>query len=217
MTPSPSSRSAARSSSVSEVASGWARPADAPFPADLEAIAIEAANEGAAVVRAAAGDLGTIRTKSTPTDPVTSLDLASERSIRAVLARRTPDATVLGEEDGVVTGSSDIGWVIDPIDGTVNLTYDLPIMSVSIAATRGGQVVAGAVVDVLQGDVFSAIRGGGARRVGSPIRVSEAAEMGRSWSAPASPIQPQGAPRRQPTCNGSSRPRAISAASAPLR
>ena len=111
-------------------------------PSDLETIAIDAAVEGARVVRAAAGDLGTIRTKSTPTDPVTSLDLESERAVRAVLAERTPNATILGEEDGVASGSSDIGWVIDPIDGTVNLTYDLPVMSVSVAATLDGQVVA---------------------------------------------------------------------------
>jgi myo-inositol-1(or 4)-monophosphatase len=159
---------------------------------DLEAIAIEGAIEGAAVVRAAAGDLGTIRTKSTPTDPVTSIDLASERAIRAVLAQRTPDATVLGEEDGEVLGSSDVGWVIDPIDGTVNLTYDLPVMSVSIAATLGGQVVAGAVVDVLRGEVFSAARGAGARRGGPSITVSTAADMSRSLVGTGFAYTPEG-------------------------
>jgi myo-inositol-1(or 4)-monophosphatase len=67
---------------------------------DLEAIAVEAASEGARVVRLAAGDLGTVRTKSTPTDPVTSLDYASEHAIREILAVRTPNASILGEEDG---------------------------------------------------------------------------------------------------------------------
>ncbi len=147
---------------------------------ELEAIAIDAAVEGARVVRAAAGALGRVRPKSTPTDPVTSLDLDSERAIRVVLQARTPDATILGEEDGVSTGSSDVGWVIDPIDGTVNLTYDLPVMSVSVAATLDGQVVAGAVVDIRQGDVFSASRDGGARRGGSPIAVSSAADVAES-------------------------------------
>jgi myo-inositol-1(or 4)-monophosphatase len=154
--------------------------ASALTPPDLEVIAIEAAGEGARVIRAAAGDLGTVRTKSTPTDPVTSLDLASERAIRAVIERRTPNASVVGEEDGVVAGSSDVGWVIDPIDGTVNLTYDLPVMSVSVAATLGGQVVAGSVVDVLRGDVYSANRGGGARRGGSSISASEVHEIADS-------------------------------------
>ncbi len=152
---------------------------DADRATELEAIAIEAALEGARVVRTAAGDLGTIRTKSTATDPVTSLDLASERAVRAVLLGRTPDASILGEEDGAASGSSDVGWVIDPIDGTVNLTYDLPVMSVSVAATLGDQVVAGAVVDICQGDVFSARRDGGARRGEALIRVSDAVDSRR--------------------------------------
>lgn len=147
---------------------------------DLEAIAVEAASEGAHVIRRAAGDLGTVRTKSTPTDPVTSLDLISERAIRDVLARRTPDASVLGEEDGDVGGPSSIGWIIDPIDGTVNLTYELPVISVSVAATVNGEVVAGCVVDPHRGEVFSACLRGGARCDGEPISVSGAASLAAS-------------------------------------
>jgi myo-inositol-1(or 4)-monophosphatase len=151
-----------------------------PVAAELETIAMEAALAGAGVVRVAARELGTIRTKSTPTDPVTSLDIAAEDAIRRVLARRTPDASVLGEETGSVSGSSGVGWVIDPIDGTVNLTYDLPVMSVSVAATFGGETVAGAVVDVLRGDVFSAARAAGARLDGRPIAASLATSLSAS-------------------------------------
>ncbi len=118
---------------------------------ELETIAVEAASEGAQLVRASAGDLGTVTAKSTPTDPVTSLDVAAEREIRAVLARRAPGSSMLGEESGETDGSSGIGWIVDPIDGTVNLTYGLPVMSVSIAATWDDEVVAGAVVDIQRG------------------------------------------------------------------
>jgi myo-inositol-1(or 4)-monophosphatase len=159
---------------------------------DLEAIAIEAAREGADVIRSAARDLGTVRTKSTPTDPVTSLDLASERAIRAVLRERTPNASILGEEDGSVDGPSDVGWVIDPIDGTVNLTYDLPVMSVSVAATLGGAVVAGSVVDVLRGDVFSAARGAGARLDGAAITPSSATELATALIGTGFSYTPEG-------------------------
>lgn len=162
---------------------------------DLEAIAVEAAGEGARVVRLAAGDLGTVRTKSTPTDPVTSLDLASERAIGKVLAARTPNASILGEEVGRMDGSSDLGWVIDPIDGTVNLTYDLPVMSVSVAATVGGRIVAGCVVDVLRGDVFSAARGAGARLDGTAISPSTASELATSLIGTGFSYTPEGRAR----------------------
>ena len=147
---------------------------------ELEAIAVEAASKGARLVRASAGDLGTVTAKSTPTDPVTSLDVAAERAIRGVLARLAPGSSVLGEEGGEVGGSSGIGWIVDPIDGTVNLTYGLPIMSVSIAATMDDEVVAGAVVDIQRGDVFSAARGHGARHDGSAIEPSTVTELADS-------------------------------------
>ena len=89
-------------------------------------------------------------------------------------------------------GSSDIGWVIDPIDGTVNLTYDLPVMSVSVAATLDGQVVAGAVVDIRHEDVFSASRAGGARRGGSPIEVSRPADLAESLVGTGFAYTPEG-------------------------
>ncbi len=146
-------------------------------PSELEAIAVEAASEGARLVRASAGDLGPVTVKSTPTDPVTALDVAVERVIRVVLARRASHSSVLGEEGGEIVGSSGIGWVVDPIDGTVNLTYDLPVVSVSIAATVHGETAAGAVVDVLRGDTFSAARGEGARLDGVAIEPRATTEL----------------------------------------
>ena len=152
----PSSKSVVRSWSVSEAISKVQ-------PAALEAIAVEAASAAARAVRTEAGAIRAIRMKSTPTDPVTHLDLEAERIVREVLAERTPDAAVLGEEDGGAKGISGIGWVIDPIDGTVNLTYGLPITSVSVAATIDGAVVAGCVVDIMREEAFSASADGGAR------------------------------------------------------
>jgi fructose-1,6-bisphosphatase/inositol monophosphatase family enzyme len=159
---------------------------------ELEAIAIEAASEGARVVHAAAGDLGTVQSKSTPTDPVTSLDIAAERAIRTVLSARAPDSSVLGEEGGATGGTSNVGWVVDPIDGTVNLTYGLPVMSVSVAATIENEVVAGAVVDILRGDVFSAAGGAGARLDGSAIEPSPRTELAASLIGTGFSYLPEG-------------------------
>jgi myo-inositol-1(or 4)-monophosphatase len=148
-----------------------------PAPASLEAIAVRAASEGAAIVREAAGSLGSIGTKSSPTDPVTTLDLAVEQAIRARLAELTPGASFLGEEGGDRGGETAVGWILDPIDGTVNLTYALPVISVSLAATVAGEVVAGAVVDVWHGEVFAAAAGTGARRDGSAIAPSAIGDL----------------------------------------
>ncbi len=160
--------------------------------ADLEAIAVEAASAAAEVIRVETGTIRAIRMKSTPTDPVTHLSLEAERVVREVLTERTPDASVLGEEVGGTSGSSTIGWVIDPIDGTVNLTYGVPITSVSVAATIDGTVVAGCVVDIMRGEVFSASAGGGARMDGSSIHVTQADELAASLVATGFDYSAQG-------------------------
>lgn len=51
-------------------------------------------------------------------DPVTMADREAEKAMRAVLALRRPDDAILGEEFGTQGGTTDLTWVLDPIDGT---------------------------------------------------------------------------------------------------
>ncbi|MGE0870799.1 MAG: inositol monophosphatase [Kofleriaceae bacterium] len=105
-----------------------------------------------------------IRSKTDPKDLVTEWDLRSEQAIRDVLARHVPEVPVLGEEAGW-TGedrSSDLRWVVDPIDGTVNFAHGLPIWSVAIAAERDGRAVVGVVAAPALGWWFEAATGHGA-------------------------------------------------------
>jgi myo-inositol-1(or 4)-monophosphatase len=69
---------------------------------------------------------------------------------------------MMGEEGSHVEPTTGVRWLVDPIDGTTNYVYRLPIFSVSIAAEVDGQVVAGAVRHPSLGETFSAVRGGGA-------------------------------------------------------
>ncbi len=119
-------------------------------------------------------------TKTTPTDIVTHTDIESETLIRAELLQRCPGSSIVGEELVDDVGLNDIEWIVDPIDGTVNFLYDLPVVSVSIAARMGSAVVAGAVADVIRGDVFTAVRSEGAQLNGHPIAVAEAAPLSQS-------------------------------------
>ena len=137
----------------------------------LEAVAIDVARLAADLVRSSVGHAAASGTKSSPTDVVTATDVESEALIRRELLQRCPGSNIVGEELADDVGTNDVGWVVDPIDGTVNFLYDLPVVAVSIAATIGGQTVAGAVCDVLRGDMFSAAIGTGARRNGAPIEV----------------------------------------------
>jgi myo-inositol-1(or 4)-monophosphatase len=156
---------------------------DAPEPAELERIAAETARAAAALVSPAYGNPGPVGRKSSPTDIVTQTDLRAEQLVRQLLAERTPGAGFLGEEGGKSAPAARLQWVIDPLDGTINFLYGVPLFAVSIAAAVDGEVVAGAVVDVLRNELFSARSGGGARRDGKPISVSTCAALTRALVA----------------------------------
>ena len=146
----------------------------------LEAVAIEVAQLAAALVRASVGRAAAARTKSSPTDVVTATDIESETLIRRELLERCPGSSIVGEELADDRGTNAVAWTVDPIDGTVNFLYDLPVVSVSIAASIEGQTVAGAVVDVLRHETFSASLGGGARRDGVPITAAHTADLSQA-------------------------------------
>ena len=148
-------------------------PKEAARARHLECVAIEVAALAAGYVRARRGSATEAGTKSSPTDVVTHTDLECERLIRAELLARCPGSSIVGEECSDDAGDNNVGWLVDPIDGTVNFLYDLPVVSISIAATVDDRVVAGAVADLHSVETFSAALGTGARRSGQPIAANE--------------------------------------------
>ena len=98
-------------------------------------------------------------TKSTSTDVVTEIDTWSEQVIVNAITEARPDDGFLGEEGTNKVGTSGVQWVIDPVDGTTNLLYDLVGYSVSIGAEVDGNAIAGAVYDPLRGELYSAAIG----------------------------------------------------------
>jgi myo-inositol-1(or 4)-monophosphatase len=120
--------------------------------------------------RARTGRERSVSSKSTPTDLVSEADLASERAIRALLAKRRPEDGFVGEEGGSEDGTSGLEWVVDPLDGTVNFLFGIPQWCVSVAVRDGAggasSTLAGAVYDPNRGELFTATRDGGARMSG---------------------------------------------------
>ncbi|WP_185994838.1 inositol monophosphatase family protein [Nocardioides campestrisoli] len=147
-------------------------------PGELREVAVRVAAEAAALVRRTRAEgVAVAATKSSGVDVVTEIDRASEALVRTRLGELRPGDAVLGEEEGERAGSTGVRWVVDPVDGTVNLLYGIPEYAVSIAAEVDGQVVAGAVVDVVRDVVYAAALGQGATRDGVPLRVRPAAPV----------------------------------------
>ena len=111
-----------------------------------------------------------------PADFVSQADIEAEAAIRAVLLGAYPNAAYRGEESDYQKGSSELEWVVDPLDGTTNFLCGIPHFAVSIALREAGQTIAGMVYQPLTDERFAAQRGAGATRNGEPMRVSSRAK-----------------------------------------
>ena len=154
----------------------------ATSPGELRALASDLATRAGALALEGRRGLGVGQpvahdTKSTPTDPVTEFDRTAEALIVTTLRRVRPDDSIVGEEGADHAGTSGFEWHIDPIDGTANFVYDLPAWCTSVAVVDDDGPLAGAVYVPVTDELFSAARGGGASRNGSPIRCSTASQL----------------------------------------
>ncbi len=112
---------------------------------------------------------GVVSTKTSSTDMVSEMDRASEELIVRGVVDARPEDGIVAEEGGDREGSTGVRWLIDPLDGTTNYLYGHPAWSVSIAAELGGEMVVAAVADPPHSELFTAVRGGGARCNDAPI------------------------------------------------
>jgi len=136
-------------------------------PSDLEArlaLAQAIAGEAAAVALDYFNRRETlvIETKRDPQDVVSIADREVENLIRDRVAAAHADDGFLGEEYGLVAGSSGFTWVVDPIDGTSPFVNGMPNWCVSIAVIEGGEPVIGVIAAPCHDEVYVAARGKGA-------------------------------------------------------
>ena len=113
-------------------------------------------------------------------DLVTEVDHQSEAFLLGEVQKNFPGHHILSEETGIIQGSDEHIWYIDPLDGTVNYAHHIPIFCVSIAYASRGTLVLGAVYDPMRDEMFTAERGVGAYLNGRPSRVSSAADLQKS-------------------------------------
>jgi myo-inositol-1(or 4)-monophosphatase len=103
-----------------------------------------------------------VNAKSSPTDAVTQMDQEAERMLLQSLLAGRPGDGMVGEEGTNRESSSGVTWIVDPLDGTVNYLYRIPMWGVSIAASIEGVVDLGVVIVPAFDEAYIGIRGEGA-------------------------------------------------------
>ena len=118
------------------------------------------------------GHLGDVKYKSVK-DVVTVADVSSEKLIVEGLREAFPTHSIRTEEAGVMEGSDPrYRWIIDPVDGTVNFSRGIPLWGISIALHFEGKPLVAVVNLPKLGEMYTAVKGGGAFMNGMPIHVS---------------------------------------------
>ena len=97
---------------------------------------------------------------------VTNGDRAVETWLRQELPSFLYQSAFWGEEFGFEEPGPAGTWVVDPVDGTSNYSYGIPLWGVSIAPVKGGEIELGAVFLPDLDEVYLAERGEGAYKDG---------------------------------------------------
>lgn len=108
---------------------------------------------------------------------VTDVDLLADKAILEALQAEYPDHNILSEESAETARGSSYTWIIDPIDGTNNYTFGIPLFCVTLALAHDGEVLLGVTYDPLREELFYAIEGMGAFLNGNPISASRRASV----------------------------------------
>ena len=97
--------------------------------------------------------------------------------IYKILLDHFPKSRCIGEEgDSGDLGDpkGEIEWIVDPIDGTMNLAHGIPHFCVSIAAREAAtqRILLGVIYDPMRNELFTAERGSGTYLNGVRMKVS---------------------------------------------
>ncbi len=132
---------------------------------DLDALLVaarRAAAAGAAIVLDAFGDASNVRDEGSRRLGERRRHVERARRSATLLHDAAPELAFFGEETGG-DRAADVGWFVDPLDGTANFVHGFPVVGVSVGAGRrrqpGGGRGPGAACSV---GVYAARLGGGA-------------------------------------------------------
>ena len=102
---------------------------------------------------------------------VTKADLEINSYLVKMVKEKYPTHSVDGEEEQF--GKSDYVWVCDPVDGTAMYARHIPVAVFSLALVINGESNVGVVYDPFTDSLYTAIKGQGAYKNGTPIHVND--------------------------------------------
>lgn len=118
---------------------------------------------------------------------VSYVDKHAETRLVEGLTTIIPDSGLLTEEDTVNISGKTWEWIIDPLDGTTNFLYGLPVYAISIGLRRDGELVGGIVYEINNNELFHAWKDGGAWMNKTRVYTSKRTRLSESLIATGFP------------------------------
>lgn len=106
--------------------------------------AIKAAKAAGKILMENYGKVNSFNTKSDKS-LVTEIDAACEKKIREIIFSKYPKHNIIGEEEGEDDKGSDYKWIVDPLDGTHNYIFNIPLFGTSIGLAYKNELIGGAI------------------------------------------------------------------------
>lgn len=120
--------------------------------------------EAGKLIKEKLGGSFTTSFKSCPADLVTEVDRQSQSVILYGLRKSFPGHRFVAEEDFAGEELAlDEGpvWFVDPLDGTTNFVFGIPLCAVTVSLANNGRPDLGVTYDPLRDELFTSIRGEG--------------------------------------------------------
>jgi len=112
-------------------------------------------------------------TKELVHDVKIEADIKSEKLILDYLQNNSK-FSILSEEKGLINGADkEYIWIVDPLDGSLNYSQNIPLCCVSIGLWKGNTPILGVIYDFNRNELFSGIVDQGAWLNDKPIEVSK--------------------------------------------
>src|SRR6185437_1859608 len=120
-------------------------------------VASEALTCALSIARARFGTLLQTASKGTTGDIVTDVDLLCETKITEIIRAAFPEHSVIVEEAQSFHTAGPWTWIVDPLDGTNNYAYGLPLWGISITLCYQRHPVIACIAEGFSGAIIKAV------------------------------------------------------------
>lgn len=156
-----------------------------PAPDELLEVAVAAVRAASAILVEGLGRPKQVTLKSERASIVTWADVTAQAEVVRVIREHYPHHSILAEE-AQAAGADDRHergqptWLVDPLDGTSNYAHGIPFACTSIAVRDAEGLAAGTIFEPFRGELFTAVRGGGAWLGDDRLQVSATESASRA-------------------------------------